>query len=123
MPKFLLYLPAIAWGIVDFDVKALYEWQALPEFVQGWSWHIFIFICYLATVWFVVWLWKKPPKFYLAGMLLFVNEDVTFYILKSLALCEFWWNSWLFPSLVSYIGTVIFLNLMAYLLIKEEVQL
>ena len=111
---------AIGIGFVDVAIKAFWAWTELPSFVQGCSWHIFLFLVYAAFLWLIGFIRRFDWKQYIGGLLLWINEDVIFYMLKSIFTWNSCWNDWFFPSFEVYLFTIIGLNLFAYLLLKER---
>lgn len=113
----LVYLLAIGIGFIDVAVKGFWNWNDLPAFVQGWSWHIFLFLVYVGYLALIAKIMKFNLLEIIAGLLIWSVEDLTFYLLKSLFTWHLYWNDWFgFFSPEHYFLTVLDMNVLALIL-------
>lgn len=118
--RWFIYLVAIAVGLIDVSVKGFFDWNQLPSFVQGWSWHTFIFIVYLFFAW-LIWFIRRGNSVQFVGvMAAFALEDLTFYVVKSLVLGKVFWNSWYFKTPEAYVISLVACLVASWILLKER---
>lgn len=120
MGYFVVLLVNVGFGFIDAGVKAFWNWNDLPEFFQGWSWHIFLFTVYTMFLFFISKIRRFSIWSILGSLFLWIDEDVTYYFIKSIGTKHFYWNSWLFSSLLEYLLIVVVLNVFAYILLKNS---
>ena len=116
----VINLLAVGFGFIDAGVKAFFDWNQLPSFVQGWSWHISMFALYMAFVWLVGFIRRFTWSQWLGATMLWINEDLTFYLIKSIAHCKVYWNNWLFGSFWQYVLIVLAMNIVSVLLLTYK---
>ena len=87
-------IAAIILGSIDWWIKGRKKWEDNTEFERGWSWHLFMFAPYLVFVIYMSYLNGWENLFFI---LVYINQDATFYYHKSVRLDSLQYNSW-FPD-------------------------
>ena len=114
-----------AVGLLDFIIKFSHDWNELPDYFKGWSWHISVTGTYFLMLYLLYMSHSEPLYFY--GLIVLINEDATYYLLKSIPYRKLQYNSWLhigtwyiWKSTTSYYLTVIILNLLLLFVITRS---
>lgn len=109
-----IILISAAIGLIDYTIKGTVIFNKLPKWLRGYSWHISIALLYTSCIVFYAW---AHGWIFLWGILSFINEDLFYYIFKSIDKQKLCFNEWAFKSSRDYLLFVLALNTILFFIL------